>query len=64
MFSSKALIVSGTPSQCSMCFEFNFLHGIKECSNFILLCVAVQFSQRQLLRCLPFLHCATLPPFS
>ena len=31
-------------------FEFIFVYGVKECSNFILLHVALQFSQHQLLK--------------
>ena len=36
----------------------------RECSNFILLHVAVQFSQHHLLKRLSFLHCISLPPLS
>ena len=45
-------------------FEFIFVYGVRECSNFILLHVAVQFSQRHLLKRLSFLHCISLPPLS
>ena len=38
-------------------FEFIFVCSIKECSNFNLLHVAVQFSQQHLLKRLSFLHC-------
>ena len=40
------------------------LSGVKECSNFILLHVAVQFPQHHLLKRLSFLHCIFLPPLS
>ena len=43
------------------CFEFIFLYGVRECSNFILLLVAVQLSQPHLLKRLSFLHCIFLP---
>ena len=37
-------------------FEFIFVYGVRKCSNFILLHVAVQFSQHHLLKRLSFLH--------
>ena len=43
--------------------QFIFVYGIKECSNFILSHVAVQFSQYFLKR-QSFLHCIFLPPLS
>ena len=45
-------------------FEFIFVYGVRECSNFILLHVPVQFSQHPLLKRLSFLHCIFLPPLS
>ena len=42
MFSSKSLIVSGLTFWS---FEFIFVYGVRKRSNFILLHVAVQFSQ-------------------
>ena len=50
MFSSKSLIVSGFTFRSLIHFEFIFVYGVKECSNFILLHVAVQFSQHHLLK--------------
>ena len=50
MFSSKSFIVSGLTSRSLIHFEFIFLYGVKKCSNFILLYVAVQFSQHHLLK--------------
>ena len=44
MFSSKSFIVSGITCSCLIHFEFIFVHGVRKCSNFILLHVAVQFS--------------------
>ena len=43
MLSSKSVIVSGLPFRFSIYFEFSFVYGIRECSNFILLHIAVQF---------------------
>ena len=43
-------------------FEFIFVYGVRECSNFIVLHVAVQLSQHHLLKRLSFLHCIFLPP--
>ena len=64
MFSSKSFIV--------LCFKFKslshlgfiFVYGVRECSNFIDLHVAVQFYQNDLLKRLPFLHCIFLAEFS
>ena len=45
---------SGLTFRSLIHFKFIFVYGIRECSNFILLDVAIQFSQRQLLkRCFP-----------
>ena len=38
--------------------------GVRECSDFILLYVAVQFSQHHLLKRLPSPHCLFLLPLS
>ena len=64
MFSSKSLIVSGLTLRSLIHFEFIFVYGFRECSNFILLHVPVQFSQHHLLKRLSFLHCICLPPLS
>ena len=64
MFSSKSFIVSGLTFKSLIHFEFIFVYGVQECSNFILLHVAVQFSQHHLLKWLSFLHCIFLPPLS
>ena len=45
MFSSKSFIVSGLTFGSLIHFEFIFVYGVRKCSNFILLHVAVQFSQ-------------------
>ena len=49
-FSSKSFVVSGLTFISVIHFEFIFVCGVRECSNFILLHVAVQFSQHQLLK--------------
>ena len=55
MFSSKSFIVSGLTFRSLIHFEFIFQYDVRKCSNFILLHVAVQFSQHHLLKRLYFL---------
>ena len=64
MFSSRSFIVSGLTFMSLTHFEFIFVYGVKKCSNFIVLHIAVQFSQHHLLTklCLP--HCVFLLPLS
>ena len=50
MFSSKSFLVSGITFRSLIHFEFVFVYGVRKCSNFILLPVAVQFSQHHLLK--------------
>ena len=64
MFFSKSFIVSGLIFRSLIHFDFIFVYGVKKCSNFILLHVAVQFPQHCLLKRLSFLHCIFLPPLS
>ena len=64
LFSSKSFIVSGFTFRSLTHFEFIFVYGVRESSNFLLLHVAVQFSQHHLLKRLSFLHCIFLPPLS
>ena len=45
-------------------FEFIFVYGVRECSNFFDLHAAVQLSQHHLMKRLSFLHCIFLPPLS
>ena len=55
LFSSRSFMVYGLTFKFLIHFEFIFVHGIRECSNFILSHVAVQFTQHFLeivLRCL------------
>ena len=64
VFSSKSCIMSVLMFRSLIHFEFIFVDGVRECSDFILIHVAVQFSQHCLLRRLSFLHCIVLPPLS
>ena len=64
MLSSKSYIVSGLTFMSLIHFEFIFVYGVRECSNFIVSHVVVQFSQHHLLKWLSFLHCIFLPPLS
>ena len=64
MFSSKSFIVSGLTFKTLIHVEFIFVNGVRKCSNFILLCVAVQFSQNHLLKGLSLPSCIFLPPLS
>ena len=64
MLSSKSFIVSGITFKFLIYFEFIFVYGVRKCSDFIFLHVAVQFSQNHLLKRLSFLHCIFLPPLS
>ena len=61
MFSSRSFIVSALTFRSLIYFEFIFVYGVRECSNFILLHIAVQFSQHHLLKRFSFLHCIFLP---
>ena len=47
MFSSKSFIASGLTFRSLIHFEFIFVYGVRKCS-FILLHMAVQFSQHHL----------------
>ena len=64
MFSSKSFKVSGLTFRSLIHSEFIFVYGVRRCSNFILLHVAVQFSQQHLLKRLSLPHCIFLPPLS
>ena len=62
MFSSKSFIVSGLTFRSLIHFEF--MYGVRKCSNFILLHGTVQSSQHHLLKRLSLPHCIFLPPLS
>ena len=64
MFSSRSFIVSGLMYSSLTHFELIFVYGVRECSNFILLHLAVQFSQHHLLKRQSSLHCIFFPPLS
>ena len=61
VFSSRSFIVSGVTFKSLIHFEFTFVYGVKECFNFIILHIAVQFSQHHLWKRPSFLHCIFLP---
>ena len=50
MFSFKSFILSGLTFWSLIHFELIFVHGIRKCSNFILLYIVAQFSQQRLLK--------------
>ena len=62
--SSKNFLVSGLTFRSLIHFEFIFVYGVRKCSNFILLHVAVQFSQHHLFKRLSLPQCIFLPPLS
>ena len=64
MFPSRSFMVSGLTFRSLLRFEFIFVYDVRECSNYILLHGAVQFSQHDLLKRVSFLHCVSLPPLS
>ena len=64
MFSSKSFIVSGLTFRSLIYFEFIFVYGVRNCSNVILLHIAVQFCQRYLLKRLSLPHYIFLSPLS
>ena len=63
MFSSKSFIVSGLTFRSLIHFEFIFVYSVRKYSNFILLHVAVQFSQDHLLKRMSLPPCIFLPHF-
>ena len=64
LLSSKSFILSGLTFKSLIHFEFLFVYDVKKCSNFLLLHVALQFSQHHLLKRLSLRHCIFLPPLS
>ena len=62
MFSSWNFMVSHLIFRSSNNFEFMFVCGVRECSDFIILYIAIQFSQHHLLKRLSLPHCIFLPP--
>ena len=64
IFPYKSFIISGLTFKFWIHFEFIFVYDVREYSNSIILHVAAQFSQHNLLKKLSFLHYIFLPPFS
>ena len=64
MFSSRILMDSCLTLRSFIHFEFIFVYGVKEWSSFILLHIALQFSQHHLLKRLSFFHCIFFPALS
>ena len=61
MLSSRSFIVSSLTFKFLIHFKFIFVCDVTECSNFILLHVAVQFTQHHLLKRSSFLYCVFFP---
>ena len=62
MFSSKSFVVSSLIFRSLIHLEFIFIYGVKECSNFIFLYVAVSFTSTIYWRDCLFFHHIVLPP--
>ena len=60
--SFKSLMETGLTYRSLTHFEFIFVYGVREYSNFIH--IVLQFSQHHLLKRLSFLHCVFLSPLS
>ena len=63
-FLSQSFIVCNHIFRPLIHFDFVFLCNVRECTNFILLHVAVQFCKHLLLRRLSFPLCSLLPSLS
>ena len=61
MFPSKNCVASSLTFRSLTHFEFILVYHVRECSNFTLLHVVVQFSQNHLLKRQSSLHCIFLP---
>ena len=64
MFSSRSFIFLGLIFRSLIHFVFMFVYGVRKCSNFNLLHMAVQVSQHHLLKRISFLHCMFFSPLS
>ena len=64
IFLSRVLMVSCLTVRYFIHFEFIFVYGVRKLSCFILLNVAVQFSQHHLLKRLSFFHWILFPALS
>lgn len=63
-FSSRSLMISGFAFKSLTHFDFTFLYGVRQWSYFILLHVAVKFSQYNLLKTLPILYYIVLATYT
>ena len=63
-FYSRVLMASYLTFRSFIHFEFIFVNGVRKWSSFILLQVAVQFSQHHLLKRLSFFHWILFPALS
>uniref|UniRef100_A0ABI7XUJ2 Uncharacterized protein n=1 Tax=Felis catus TaxID=9685 RepID=A0ABI7XUJ2_FELCA len=63
-FSLRILMASCLPLRSFIHFEFIFVYGVRKWSRFILLHVAVQFSQHHLLKRLSLFHWIFFPALS
>ena len=57
MFFPRSFMVSSLTFRSLIHFQFIFVNGVRECFNFILLYIAVQFFQHHLLKRLTLPHC-------
>ena len=64
IFSARSFMVSGLTFKSLIHFELIFLCGVRYWPTFVVLHVAVQFSQHHLLKRLSFLHYMFLAPLS
>ena len=64
IFPSRSVMVSGLTFRSLTHFEFIFVYSVKECFNFFLLQVAVQFPSMAYGRDHLSLYCTILPPLS
>ena len=62
MFSSRSFMISCLIFKSLSHFEFTFVYGVREYSNFIDLHAAGQLLQHYLLKRVSFLHCVFLSP--
>ena len=62
-FPLKSFTVSGLTFRSLIHFEFIFVYGVRKFSNFVLLHIAVQFSQHHLLKRQSLSHCNILASF-
>ena len=64
VFSSRNFMMSCLMFKSLSYFQFIFTCGVRVCSSFLGLCVAVQFSHIYLLKRLSFSHFMSLPSLS